>query len=30
MILVRTETTPEDIHGLVVAQGVLTSRGEQY
>ncbi len=27
VILVRTETTPDDIHGLVEAQGVLTSRG---
>ncbi|MFY9139225.1 MAG: pyruvate, phosphate dikinase, partial [Thermacetogeniaceae bacterium] len=27
VILVRTETTPDDIHGVVVAQGVLTSRG---
>ena len=27
VILVRTETTPDDIHGMVVAQGVLTSRG---
>lgn len=27
VILVRTETTPDDIHGLVMAQGVLTSRG---
>ena len=27
VILVRTETTPEDIHGMVAAQGVLTSRG---
>jgi len=27
VILVRTETTPDDIHGIVVAQGVLTSRG---
>lgn len=26
-ILVRTETTPDDIHGIVAAQGVLTSRG---
>jgi pyruvate,orthophosphate dikinase len=24
---VRPETTPDDIHGIVVAQGVLTSRG---
>jgi pyruvate,orthophosphate dikinase len=27
VILVRTETSPEDIHGMVVAQGILTSRG---
>jgi pyruvate,orthophosphate dikinase len=27
VILVRPETTPEDIHGLAAAQGVLTSRG---
>lgn len=27
VILVRTETTPDDIHGIVLAQGVLTSRG---
>jgi pyruvate,orthophosphate dikinase len=27
VILVRTETTPEDIRGMVAAQGVLTSRG---
>ena len=27
VILVRTETSPEDIHGMAVAQGVLTSRG---
>jgi len=27
VILVRNETTPEDIHGMVAAQGVLTSRG---
>jgi pyruvate,orthophosphate dikinase len=27
VILVRLETTPEDIHGIVAAQGVLTSRG---
>ncbi|HHT62741.1 MAG: pyruvate, phosphate dikinase [Bacillota bacterium] len=27
VILVRTETTPDDIHGLVMSQGVLTSRG---
>jgi len=27
VILARTETTPDDIHGMVEAQGVLTSRG---
>lgn len=27
VILVRTETTPDDIHGVLVAQGILTSRG---
>ncbi len=27
VLLVRPETTPEDIHGLAAAQGVLTSRG---
>ena len=27
IILVRPETTPEDIHGIVAAQGVLTARG---
>jgi len=27
VILIRTETTPDDIHGMVEAQGVLTSRG---
>ena len=27
VILVRSETTPDDIHGLAVADGVLTSRG---
>lgn len=27
IILVRTETTPDDINGIVAAQGVLTSRG---
>jgi pyruvate,orthophosphate dikinase len=25
--MVRTETTPDDIHGIVAAQGILTSRG---
>ncbi len=27
VLLVRPETTPEDIHGVIAAQGVLTSRG---
>ena len=27
VILVRKETSPEDIHGMAVAQGILTSRG---
>lgn len=27
VILVRTETSPEDIHGMVVAKGILTARG---
>jgi pyruvate,orthophosphate dikinase len=27
VILVRSETNPEDIHGVLVAEGVLTSRG---
>lgn len=27
VVLVRTETTPDDIHGIVAAQGILTSRG---
>lgn len=27
VILVREETTPEDIHGMIAAKGVLTSRG---
>jgi pyruvate,orthophosphate dikinase len=27
VVLVRNETTPDDIHGIVFAQGVLTSRG---
>jgi pyruvate,orthophosphate dikinase len=27
LILVRTETTPDDIHGILYAQGILTSRG---
>jgi pyruvate, orthophosphate dikinase len=27
VILIRAETTPEDIHGMEVAKGILTSRG---
>jgi pyruvate,orthophosphate dikinase len=27
VILVREETTPEDIHGMIASKGVLTSRG---
>jgi pyruvate, orthophosphate dikinase len=27
VILVTTETSPEDIHGMAVAQGILTARG---
>ena len=27
VILVRNETTPDDIHGIVYSQGVLTARG---
>lgn len=27
VVMVRNETTPDDIHGIVHAQGVLTSRG---
>ncbi|NLW90526.1 MAG: pyruvate, phosphate dikinase [Syntrophomonadaceae bacterium] len=27
VLLVRAETTPDDIHGIIWAQGVLTSRG---
>lgn len=27
VLLVRPETTPDDIHGIVQAQGILTSRG---
>ncbi|WP_414689923.1 pyruvate, phosphate dikinase [Nocardioides sp.] len=27
VILVRKETTPDDLHGMMVAKGVLTSRG---
>jgi pyruvate, orthophosphate dikinase len=27
VILVRTETSPEDVHGMIVSEGILTSRG---
>ena len=27
MILVRIETSPEDIHGMHAAEGILTARG---
>ncbi|MBN2518353.1 MAG: pyruvate, phosphate dikinase [Candidatus Altiarchaeota archaeon] len=27
VVLVRNETSPEDIHGMVVAQGILTAKG---
>lgn len=27
VMLVRTETTPDDIHGIIASQGILTSRG---
>lgn len=27
IVLVRNETTPDDIHGIIHAQGILTSRG---
>ncbi|HEX2046680.1 MAG TPA: pyruvate, phosphate dikinase [Acidimicrobiales bacterium] len=27
VILVRSETSPEDVHGMVVAKGILTARG---
>jgi pyruvate,orthophosphate dikinase len=27
VILVRPETSPEDVHGMIAAQGILTSRG---
>jgi len=27
VILVRSETTPEDIHGMIAAEGIVTSRG---
>jgi len=27
VVLVRTETSPEDVHGMIMAEGILTSRG---
>ena len=27
VILCRTETSPEDVHGMIVAEGILTARG---
>ena len=27
VILVRSETSPEDVHGMMIAQGILTARG---
>ncbi|MDP8936723.1 MAG: pyruvate, phosphate dikinase [Actinomycetota bacterium] len=27
VLLVRSETSPEDVHGMIVAQGILTARG---
>ncbi|MHB8927894.1 MAG: pyruvate, phosphate dikinase [Bacillota bacterium] len=27
VLLIRPETTPDDIHGIIAAQGILTSRG---
>ena len=27
VILVRNETSPEDVHGMMVSQGILTARG---
>jgi pyruvate,orthophosphate dikinase len=27
VILVRSETSPEDVHGMIASQGILTSRG---
>jgi pyruvate, orthophosphate dikinase len=27
VILVRTETTPDDVHGMIAAEGVLTAKG---
>ena len=28
VILVRTETSPEDVHGMLAAEGILTARGD--
>ena len=27
VILVRPETSPDDLHGMIAAEGILTSRG---
>ena len=27
VILVRAETTPDDVHGMIAAQGILTAKG---
>jgi pyruvate,orthophosphate dikinase len=27
VVLVRSETSPEDVHGMIVAEGILTARG---
>src|SRR6202034_3987986 len=27
VVLVRSETSPEDVHGMLAAQGILTARG---
>src|SRR5439155_10477841 len=27
IVLVRSETSPEDVHGMIVAEGILTARG---
>ncbi|MDP9071667.1 MAG: pyruvate, phosphate dikinase [Actinomycetota bacterium] len=27
VVLVRSETSPEDVHGMIVSEGILTSRG---
>lgn len=29
VIMVRPETKPDDVHGMIAAQGILTSRGVQ-